>query len=97
MVVGCLNGYSHDPYNDSLAEAFLKTPNGAMGVFASSGSIAVSGPTAMSPVLTDKIFNSQPNNLMRIGDIVRLSKQNSPDADSRRTYQLFGDPTVFIK
>lgn len=97
MVVGCLNGYSHDPYSDSLAEALLKSPNGAMGVFASSGSIVVSGPTAMSPVLTDKIFNSQPNDLMRIGDVVRLSKQSSLDADSKRTYQLFGDPTVYIK
>lgn len=97
MVVGCLNGYSQDPYNDSLAEALLKTPNGAMGVFASTGSIAVTGPTAMSPVLTDKIFNSQPENMLRIGDIIRLSKQNSQDADSKRTYQLFGDPTVYIK
>jgi hypothetical protein len=35
--------------------------------------------------------------MMRIGDIVRLAKLNSLDADSKRTYQLFGDPTVFIK
>ncbi|MEO6589498.1 MAG: C25 family cysteine peptidase [Pyrinomonadaceae bacterium] len=97
MVVGCLNGYSQDPYNDSLAEALLKSPNGAMGVFASSGSITVSGPTAMSPVLTDKVFNSQPNNLMRIGDILRLAKQSSTNADANRTYQLFGDPTVYVK
>ena len=97
MVVGCLNGYSQDPYNDSLAEALLKTPNGAMGVFASSGSIAVGGPTAMSPVVTNKIFNSQPNNMSRIGDILILSKQNTSDADTRRTYQLFGDPTVYVK
>ena len=97
MIVGCLNGYSHDPWSDSLAEALLKSPGGAMGVFASSGSIVVSGPTVMSPVLTDKIFNAHPNGLMRIGDIVRLSKQTSLDADTKRTYQLFGDPTVFIR
>ena len=97
MIVGCLNGYSHDPWSDSLAEALLKSPGGAMGVFASSGSIVVSGPTVMSPVLTDKIFNAHPNDLMRIGDIVRLSKQTSLDADTKRTYQLFGDPTVFVR
>ena len=97
MIVGCLNGYSHDPSSDSLAEALLKTPNGAMGVFASSGSIIVSGPTAMSPVVTDKIFNTPQNSALRIGDILKLAKQASSDADTKRSYQLFGDPTVVIR
>ncbi|CAN5768376.1 hypothetical protein BH20ACI4_BH20ACI4_17030 [soil metagenome] len=39
----------------------------------------------------------KPKYVLLFGDIVRLAKLNSPDADSRRTYQLFGDPTVFIK
>lgn len=96
MVVGCLNGYSQDPYNDSLAEGLLKAPNGAMGVFASSTTITVTGPTAMSQALTNKVFNSAPNSL-RTGDMLIQTKQNTSDADAKRTYQLFGDPTVFVK
>jgi hypothetical protein len=39
VVMTCLNGYSHDPSQESLAEAFLNAPQGGViGVWASSGS-----------------------------------------------------------
>jgi hypothetical protein len=50
----------------------------------------------MSPVVTDKIFNS-PAGSLRIGQIVLAAKQASTDPDTKITYQYFGDPTVFVK
>lgn len=96
MIVGCMNGYTHNAYGDSLAEALLKADNAAVGVWASSGSIYASGPTVMSPVVTDKIFNS-PSGTLRIGDIVVEAKKATSDKDTKVTYEFFGDPTLFVR
>lgn len=97
MLTTCLNGYTHNAYNDSLAEVALKNPNGgAIVVWASSGTNFADMQTPVSRAAMQMIFNPQ-NGPVRIGDIVRLSKQATGDADVRRNYMLLGDPTVFIK
>ena len=45
--LSCLNGFFHDVYSESLAEAFLRSPHGATAVFASS---ALTHPDAQLPM-----------------------------------------------
>ncbi len=95
MLTTCLNGYSHNAYNDSLAEIALKnSQGGAVVVWASSGTNFADTQTAVSQLAMRMIFGA---NQQRVGDIVRLSKEATTDPDVRRNYLLLGDPTVFIK
>jgi hypothetical protein len=93
LLMTCLNGYSIDAQSDSLAESLIKAPNAAIAAWASSGSTYASGQTLMSQDVVNRLFSTNG----RIGDIVRLGKQTSSDWDVRRTWQLFGDPTVVIR
>jgi hypothetical protein len=95
MLMTCLNGYSHNAYNESMAETLVKAPNGAIAVWASSASTFAEEQFPMSQEASRLIFN-QPNQL-RLGDIVRQAKQQAWGQDVRRSWQLLGDPTVFIK
>lgn len=95
MLTTCLNGYSHNAYNDSMAEIALKNPHGgAVVAWASSGTNYPDTQTAVSQAAMRMIFGTEQH---RIGDIVRLSKQATTDTDVRHNYLLLGDPTVFIK
>jgi hypothetical protein len=96
MLMTCLNGYTHDLLADSLAETFIKSENGAVAVWASSGSTYASGQILMSQRATQELFAAQ-NSRLPIGDITRRAKLTSSDLDARRTWQLIGDPTIVIK
>jgi hypothetical protein len=97
MLMTCLNGFTHNSTGDSLAESALKAENGgAAVVWASSGMTLPDAQTDMSKEATRLIFN-QNGNPMRIGDIARLAKQATTDTDVRRTWQIIGDPTIFVK
>jgi hypothetical protein len=97
MLMTCLNGYTHNPTSTSLAESLLMSNNGAIAVWASSGSTYASGQIAMGQNVVDELFPSNGGNLLRIGDIVKQAKSLSSDADARRTWQLYGDPTLTIQ
>jgi hypothetical protein len=45
----------------------------------------------MSRVLINHLFGSQP---LRLGEAIRNAKRNTTDLDVRRTWVLFGDPTM---
>jgi hypothetical protein len=91
----CLNGFTHNASTDSLAESLMKSGNGAIAVWASSGTTNAEGQSQLSRATTNLLFNSpQP---LRIGAIIRTAKQATGDQDIRRTWQLIGDPTVFIR
>ncbi len=92
MLMTCLNGYMSDANSDGFAEKLLKAPNGAVAVWASSGSTYASGQISMSQQVAEDVFQ----NNQKIGDIVRLAKHTSPSIDARYTWNLFGDPTVQI-
>jgi hypothetical protein len=95
IMMTCLNGYSHDAYIDSLAEALLKAPNGgAMAVWASSGFTESDPQFAMSTQFYRQLFSS-PN--MRVGDAFKPAKAVISDPDVRRTWMLFGDPSMRIR
>ena len=96
ILMTCLNGYTHNSSTNSMAEALIKSENGAVAVWASSGMTHSSSQFEINQAATSLIFNDKINRL-RIGDIVRTAKQASADADVRRTWQLIGDPTIFIR
>ena len=92
MAMTCLNGYFHDIYTESLASALLKAPNGgAIAVWASSTLTEPYPQFQMNKELLRQMFG--PNGLT-IGDAIKLAKQATSDLNVRRSWLLFGDPSM---
>ena len=95
VAMNCLNGFFHDVYTQSLATALMVSPNGgAVAVWASSGLTAPSPQFEMDQALVRTLAGSP---WMPIGDAVMLAKSGVTDQDVRRTFILFGDPTMRLK
>ncbi len=95
LVLNCLNGYFQDPRLESIAEALLKAPNGgAVGVFASSGETIPDGQHDMNRRLYVLLYSTPTTAL---GDAVKDAKGYTTDIDVRRTWILFGDPSMKIR
>jgi hypothetical protein len=95
VVMDCLNGYFDDPALVSLAESFLSAPNGgAVASFASSGLTLPDGQHQMGLKMFQLLYSGSP---MAIGDASRQAKSATTDIDVRRTWILFGDPTLKIR
>jgi uncharacterized repeat protein (TIGR01451 family) len=95
VAMNCLNGFFHDVYTESLATALMISPNGgAVAVWASSGLTAPSPQFQMDQTLV-RTLASSPS--MAVGDAVMLAKSGITDQDVRRTFILFGDPTMRLK
>jgi hypothetical protein len=94
----CLNGYFIVPQStgQSLAEAIVKAPNGgAVASFASSGLTIPDGQHQMGQQMLTLLYNNGPT--IPIGDAGRQAKTATNDLDVRRTWILFGDPTMKIR
>ena len=95
VALNCLNGYYHDLFTESLAEALMKNPNGgAIGVWASSALSGASGQVTVSQEFNRHAFGTTP---MTVGDAILRAKQATANQDVRRTWILFGDPTIRLK
>lgn len=95
VVMDCLNGFFADPTLECLAESLLKAPNGgAVASFASSGLTIADPQHAMGKKMFQLLY-SGPS--IAIGDASRQSKSGTNDLDVRRTWILFGDPTLKIR
>lgn len=95
VAMNCLNGFFHDVYTESLATALMLAKNGgAVAVWASSGLTAPTPQFQMDQALV-KTLSSTPS--ISIGDAVMLAKSGISDLDVRRTFILFGDPTMRLK
>ena len=90
----CFNGFFQDAYNDSLSEALLKAPGGAVAVWASTTLTEPAGQSAIDQEFYRQIFGAQPATL---GDAARAAKVMTNDADVRRTWTLFGDPALRLR
>jgi hypothetical protein len=94
VMMTCLNGYFHDPALDSLAESLVKAERGgAVAVFASSGMTLPEGQAQMNPELYRRLFDGRST----VGEAIRAAKAVTSDVDIRRTWHLFGDPTMRVK
>jgi len=95
VTMNCLNGYFHDMFTESLAEALLKSPNGgAIGVMASSALTSPDQQLLVNVELYRQIFSGTSP---AIGDAILKAKQATKDLDVRRSYILFGDPTMKLR
>jgi uncharacterized repeat protein (TIGR01451 family) len=94
MVVSmdCLSGFFHDVFTTSLAESLLLAPNGgAVAVWASSGFTEPDPQVTMNRALVQTLFA---NPGMTIGRVILKAKAGTVDSDVRRTWILFGDPSM---
>ena len=94
VMMTCFNGYFQDATYDSMAEALLKSPGGAVAVWASSGMTEPAAQTVVDQELYRQLFGGASPAL---GDAVRAAKRRTSDADVRRTWILFGDPAMRLR
>jgi hypothetical protein len=91
----CLNGFFQDPYSESLAEGLLKAPlGGAVAVWTSSGLTDPEEQEPLNKELITLLFNGEG---LTIGEAAMRAKQEVADRDIRRTWILFGDPTLRLR
>jgi hypothetical protein len=95
VAMTCLNGLFQDVYTESLAEALILAPQGgAIAVFASSGLTDPGPQSVMNQEFIRVLFSG---GLPTIGQAVIRAKQATTDADVRKTWIFFGDPTTKLK
>ena len=95
VTMTCLNGYFMDASLDSLAESLMKADKGgAVAVWASSGMTKPDAQAAMNQQLFRLLFNQSPGT---IGEATVKAKSAVHDSDVRRTWILFGDPTMKLR
>jgi hypothetical protein len=91
IAMNCLNGFFDDIYTESLAESLMKAPNGgAVAVWASSGLTDANIQQAMNLDFFRQLFGSD----QTVGEAIMKVKASMSDPDVRRTWVLFGDPTI---
>jgi len=89
----CLNGYFHDVWSTSFAETLLTNPSGgAVAVWASSTLTKPAPQVAMAQELFRHLFNGA-----TLGDAIRIAKAATTDEDVRRSWVLFGDPSMMLR
>jgi gingipain R len=96
IAMTCLNGYFADVWTYSLAEALLQplTGGGAVGVWASSGLTEAAPQAVMNQAMITALYGGAP---LTVGEAARIAKQAVADLDVRRTWILFGDPSMRIR
>ena len=90
VVMNCLNGFFHDLYTTSIAESLITAPQG--------GAVAVWASSSLAEYAPQPAFDQE--FLMRLsrtslGEAAVAAKSRITDLDTRRTWLLFGDPTLF--
>jgi hypothetical protein len=91
----CLNGYFIDVQVDSIAQALLQAPGGAVAVWSSSGETVPSGQVQADQTLYQVLFGTATPPLL--GEAVRQAKNSSSDPDVRSTWNLIGDPETRLR
>jgi hypothetical protein len=77
--MNCLNGFFHDLYTTSLAEALLKgEQGGAVAVWASSGLTGASGQVVMNQELVRSLFGDHD---LTLGEAILQAKAAVTDRD----------------
>lgn len=94
LLMDCLNGFFHDVYATSLSTSILLAPNGGgVAVWASSGFTNAPPQAGMDQALLHVLTA---NSSTPIGQAILKAKAGVSDPDVRRTWILFGDPSMRI-
>jgi hypothetical protein len=92
LLIDCLNGLFQDVYAQSLAESLILAPNGgAVAVWASSGFTQEPPQASMNLAFLHQMAVHPGDPL---GRLVLNAKAGTTDNDVRRTWILFGDPSM---
>ena len=92
LTMNCLNGAFQSVYQPSLAEALLTAPNaGAAAVLSSSALTGPNGQLSLNAAVVGQLFADES---LTIGEAVVNAKAGVEEEDVRRTFMLFGDPTM---
>lgn len=95
LTLTCLNGFFHDVFSESLAEALLKAEQGgAVAVWASTGLTGPAGQAVLNQELVWQLFGEE---ALTLGEAAVRAKSAVVASDVRRTWILFGDPTMRLK
>lgn len=94
LPMNCLNGAFADSFSESLAEAMVESPNGAVAAWSSSALTFPDQQELMGIRFFKAIGTSE---FARVGDAVKISKGATTDGDVRRSWILLGDPTLKIR
>jgi hypothetical protein len=98
VAMTCLNGYFQDTSIESMAESLMKAERGgAIAVWASSGMTLPGGQSLMNQQLYKLMFDASNARGRSLGEVTLRAKSTINDADIRRTWILFGDPTTQLK
>ena len=100
VLMTCLNGYFQDPVLDGLAESLMKVEaGGAVAVWASSGMTLPTEQWLMNQELYRLLFGRTSGGArpVTLGEAVVRAKASVGDQDMRRTWILFGDPTMQVR
>jgi hypothetical protein len=96
VMMTCLNGYFQDAGPEGLGEALLKAEGGgAVAVWASSGMTLPTEQAVLNQALYRILLNQAQAPFL--GEAVLRAKASVSGADIRRTWILFGDPTMKLK
>lgn len=94
LPMNCLNGAFADAFSESLAEAMVESPNGAVAAWSSSGLTFPDSQEQMGIRFFKSIGTGEFANL---GDAIKSAKNATSDADVRRSWILLGDPTLKVR
>ncbi|HXC42589.1 MAG TPA: C25 family cysteine peptidase, partial [Candidatus Dormibacteraeota bacterium] len=95
LIMDCLNGFFQDVYEEPLAVTLMLAPNGgAVAVLASSGLNQAPPQTNLDKLVVQNAFNLPP---LALGDAILKGKAGITDLGVRKTFILFGDPSMQIK
>ena len=105
IAMTCLNGEFQQPQLNPLATALMNSrEGGAIAVWASSGMTAPSGQSVMNQQFYTTLFQTNApakgksaQAPLTLGEITNNAKLAVGDADVRRTWILFGDPSMIVK
>ena len=95
LAMNCLNGFFQGIYGEeSLAETFLRAPQGAVAMWASSGITYAAAQGAVNQEFIRVVFGGR---TQTVGEAVVAAKQVVTDRDVRRSWIFFGDPAMRLK
>ena len=94
VAMDCLNGLFNDVYTESLAEALMKAPNG--GTVAAWASSALNDPEPQAAI-NEELYRQMFRYGLTVGEAVQKAKAATKNLDVRRTWILFGDPTLKLR
>jgi hypothetical protein len=88
----CLTGYFITPTYDSLADALMTDSAGAIGAIASSSLTEFAPQAALGTALLRDLFTGA-----TVGEALLAAKRAITDPDVRKSYLLFGDPSMRVR